>query len=44
MENHWKAPTKSIKWMPYYHRDMVEPKKYINNVEKFERRLTIEDY
>ena len=42
--NHWKAPTKSSKRTIYYHIEMVEPNKYISNVEKFERRLTIKAY
>ena len=41
MVNICKAPTKSIKRTYYHYRDMVEPEKYINIVEKFERRLTI---
>ena len=30
-----KAPTKSINRTIYYHREMVEPDKYISNIEKF---------
>ena len=41
--NLWKTLTKYTKSTSYYHRDIVEPEKYINNVEKFERRLTIKD-
>ena len=41
--NRWKAPTKSIIWMIYYHREMVEPETHINNVEKYERCITIKD-
>ena len=41
MGNRWKVPTNYIDWTGYYHRDMVETYKYINNVENFERQLTI---
>ena len=34
---------KSIKRNNYYYRDTVEPDRYINNVEKFELRLTTKD-
>ena len=38
-----KVPTSFIKCTIYYHIDMVKVDKYINNVEKFERQLTIRD-
>ena len=41
--NLWKAQTKSNKQNSYYHREMVEPNKYINNKEKFDRWLIIKD-
>ena len=43
MGNIQKAQTKYIIWMSYYHREMVEPENYINNVDKLKRRLTIKD-
>ena len=38
-----KAQTKSIRLMSYYHREMVEPDKYINNLDKLKLRITIKD-
>ena len=38
-----KAPTKFINRKIYYHIEIVELGKYIGNIEKFERRLTIKD-
>ena len=34
-----KAPAQCFKWTSYYYRDMVEPDKYINNVENLESQL-----
>ena len=42
--NFWKVPTNSIKRTIDYHRDMVEPNKYMNNVENLERWLMIKNY
>ena len=43
MGNLWKALTKLIKQAIYYHREMVEPNKYINNIETSEHQLTIQE-
>ena len=40
-DDFWKAQTNFFKRTSYYHIEMVEPYKYTNNVEKFERQLTV---
>ena len=39
--NHWKSPNKYINWMIYFHRDIVEPDRYINKIQNFECWPTI---
>ena len=41
--NLWKSPTESINRTSYYHIDMVEPDKYINDVDQLKHILAIKD-